>query len=362
MTIFLSRLQKLRELLSGLKIDALLVDHPTNLFYLTGIELSTGKLLVAVEEAFLLVDGRYYEKCRQESPVPAILTSKTALQELLTKCTIHRLGFESGTTTVKQFQEMQKELQQCTLIPCDAPVADLRMIKDETELNSLREAALLGSQGYDFVLTQLKEGITEEEVAQELEIFWKKRGGKKVAFDPIIAFGPNTSMPHYRAGTARLQKGDPVLIDIGVVLNHYHSDMTRTLFFGKPDPRLQKIYEVVLEAQLEALKFCRPGVTAGAVDEAARKVITENGFGDYFVHSLGHGVGLDIHEAPSLRNSSQSHELVLQKGMVITIEPGIYLPQIGGVRIEDTVIITETGYEDITCRPKVSRPKTLKKL
>ena len=199
-----------------------------------------------------------------------------------------------------------------------------------------------------YVLSLLKEEISEAELALELEFFWKKRGAKKLAFDPIIAFGANSSMPHYRAGLAKLQSHTSILIDIGVVLSHYHSDMTRVVHFGTPTSVIEKIYSIVEEAKARALALCCPGTLVGELDRAARDWIASQGYGERFTHSLGHGVGLDIHEPPTIRDSGLYRTLPLQPGMVITIEPGIYLPGIGGVRLEDTVLITENGHENLT--------------
>jgi len=198
----------------------------------------------------------------------------------------------------------------------------------------------------------LKEGISENELAIELEIFWKRRGSKAIAFDPIIAFGSNSSMPHYRVGQRKLNTGEAVLIDIGVNLNHYHSDMTRVVFFGDPDPKIASIYEIVLKAQELALENCRPGTPIAELDASARTYIEQKGYGENFTHSLGHGVGLEIHELPLIRSQSPGADTQLEEGMVVTIEPGIYLPGIGGVRIEDTVAITRDGYENLTNRSK----------
>ncbi len=357
---FMKRLDILRENLKGLSCDGIIVDDPINLFYFIGIDLSAGRLLIHSKGAQLLVDGRYLEICKQRSPVPVILAAQsgdTALQTLFEgECSfINRLGFNTDTTSYKAYQELQKTLsslsRQVTLVPLDSIVKQQRMIKDDDEIDCLRDAAHLGSDGYDFVTTLLKEGITESELAIELEIFWKRRGGTGVGFDPIIAFGPNSSMPHYRAGNTQLRRGDTVLIDIGVLYHHYHSDMTRVIFFGDPPAEMQKIYRIVKQAQHAALSLCRPDTTIGELDDAARKLISEAGYGELFMHNLGHGVGLEIHEMPSIRNKEPNASLRLQPGMVITIEPGIYLPGIGGVRLEDTVVITDEGHENLTKRP-----------
>lgn len=359
----LERLKKLQKILVKSNCDALIIHDKINLFYLTGLELSAGKLFVGKHSAHLIVDGRYIEACKKNSPYPVKLDEKETLNKILQEepyAGIKTLGFDSGTTSFKQFIEMENWIDQFNkaakrkieLLALESPIEQLRMIKDESEKNLLRQAAELGSLGYDFVCSILKEGITEQEVATELEIFWKRKGGKKLAFDPIIAFGPNTSMPHYRPGQDKLKKGQPVLIDIGVNLENYHSDMTRVVFYGKPDPRIEEIYDIVKTAQEKALALCQPGVKIGDVDAAARSYIEEKGYGSFFSHGLGHGIGLEIHEIPYLRQKPPYRDMLLEVGMAVTIEPGIYLPDIGGVRIEDTILITPQKYENLTKRDK----------
>jgi Xaa-Pro aminopeptidase len=272
------------------------------------------------------------------------------LQEWLTAYSIRSCGFDSAYTSFKTFHHYEQALKtlSVSLVPLDAPIQWLRMIKDEEEISLLKEAAHLGYRGYEFVASCLVEGISEAELALELEFFWKKQGAKRLAFDSIIAFGSNSSMPHYRAGFTPLTPNTSVLIDIGVNWKHYHSDMTRVVFYGTPDPRLQTIYAIVEEAKNRAMEICRPGTLIGDLDRAARNYISDQGYGTYFTHSLGHGLGLDVHELPTLRSKGPLAEQPLQKGMVITIEPGIYLPGIGGVRLEDTLLITEQGYENLT--------------
>lgn len=350
-TLYASRLLRVQQFLKNSQCDALLVDDPVNLYYLTGIEISQGKILVFPKDAFLIVDGRYLELCNKMSPIPTRLLEQNTLTDLLRE--VKSLAFSSETTTYKNFLELNTALKEMelSLVPYENPIKLLRGIKDKTEIETLRLAAELGSEGFDFISTILREGITELEIAMELEIFWKRKGGKGVAFDPIIAFGANSSMPHYRAGNTQLKSGDCVLIDIGVNLKHYHSDMTRVLFFGKPDPKIVEIYSIVKKAQKAALDLCLPGTLIGQLDQAARDVIASYGYAENFTHSLGHGVGLEIHEWPTLRNTSTMKNIPLEKGMVITIEPGIYLPGLGGVRLEDTVLITSDGHENLTNRP-----------
>lgn len=350
------RLIKLRYLLSTLGCDALLIEHPINLKYLTGLELSKGRLLVTSQTADLIVDGRYTEFCQQQSLYSVHLWEEHTLKELLISSLIHHLGFDSHTTSYQDFLQLKKNSHdifkqqgiEIELIPLESPIQKLRMIKDPEEIELLRQAARLGYEGYEFVQSQLQEGITEIELALELEFFWKKKGAKGLAFEPIIAFGANSSMPHHRAAKTPLQQGMPVLIDIGVNWHGYHSDMTRVVFFGAPPSPLLEIYAIVEEAKQAALALCRPGTLVGDLDQAARHVINSYGYADAFTHSLGHGIGLDVHEAPIIRTKNLYSQLPLLPGMTLTIEPGIYLPQIGGIRLEDTILITSDSYENFT--------------
>lgn len=346
------RLTRLRQSLASIPCEALLIEHPTDLYYLTGLELSSGMLLVSPQLSDLIVDGRYLEYCSKQILYRVIASKKKTLKELLLNNHIHQLGFDKIHTNYQTFLNLSQqasELKELSfsleIIPLDSLVQKLRLIKDEEEIILLKNAALLGFQGFEHITSLLREGVTEAELAFELEFFWKKKGASQLAFNSIIAFGANSSMPHYRAGSTKLESDTSVLIDIGVVLSHYCSDMTRVLFFGKPHPRIQEIYSIVEEAKKKALELCRPGTLIGELDQIARHYIASKGYGDHFIHSLGHGIGLDIHEPPILRETGSDSSVPLQKGMVFTIEPGIYLPEIGGVRLEDTIMITENGYE-----------------
>lgn len=357
-----TRVQALRKYLRTNHLDAMIIDDLLNIFYLTGMELSLGTLLVTQNSARLIVDNRYYETCKKQSPVPVFERKEGWLEKLLSQKSfshLKSLGFDRENSSYAFYQNYKKLLRKVvksnpqrkaiTLKPLNNPIRSLRAIKDKEEIQKLKKAAKLGSEGYDYLLTLLKTGATELELAAELEIFWKKKGSKGLGFDPIIAFGPNSSMPHYKPSNAKLKKGVPVLIDIGVNLNHYHSDMTRVPFFGAPSKKMEKIYHVVWEAQEAALAFCKPGTTLKELDSIAREVISSHNFGKYFIHNLGHGIGLEIHEHPFIRGNSKE---TLEEGMLVTIEPGIYLPDIGGVRIEDTVLITKKGHENLTNRSK----------
>lgn len=343
------RLKNLVALLPELGCQGLLVEHPIDLFYLTGLSLSTGKLLVSSQRTCLVVDGRYFEACQDSSPCSVERLTEDSLQKWIAASGIKRLAFDSKTTVYQRYLQLQDAVgTENALVAIEEPIRPLRLIKDATEISLMREAGKLCMEGFNYVASLLKDGVIEEDLALELELFWKKRGAKKMSFDPIIAFGTNGSMPHYRAGKGILKKGMSVLIDIGVTWNHYQSDMTRVVFFGEPDPRIKEIYAIVEEAKRRALVLCRPGTLIRDLDDAARSYIADHGYGDKFTHSLGHGVGLDIHEFPLIRTTGTASELTLQPGMVITIEPGIYLSGVGGVRLEDTVLITKEGYDILT--------------
>lgn len=346
---FQGRTQKLQASLATTH-SALLVEEPINIYYLTGCDISTGTLYVSPERITLLVDGRYFGSCTEKCPFEVMLIEESTLPLLTKKDNITSLGIDANTTTVARLEKLKSALTNIAITPLDAPVSALRIIKDEEEKNLLRAAAKLGSAGYDHAVSLLKPGITEREVASALEIFWLQQGGNGLAFSPIIAFGPNSALPHHRAGDTILKENDTVLIDIGVVKDKYHSDMTRVKEIGKAPHEWHHIYAIVREAQEQALSACKAGISAGELDQKARAHITENGFAAYFTHSLGHGVGLEIHENPFLRNKKPQADVVLEAGMVITIEPGIYIPEMGGVRLENTVIVTENGFEDITLR------------
>ncbi len=343
------RINRLQAALKSQEIEALLVTSVVDLYYLLGLQLSVGKLIVSAEQVCLFVDPRYIEQCQKQSPVPVCLEEKETVKNFLETHHISQLSFDSQATSFYAYQRLASlELK---LLPTEQLVARLRMIKDENELEALREASALGTRGYLHLCDLIKEGVSEKELQQELDIFWKRAGGEKMAFDPIISFGERTSLIHSRASDRRLKCNEAVLIDIGVVKDHYCSDMTRTVFFGEVSKEMENIHSVVHEAFQAALKVCCPGSLIGDLDREARAVIEEAGFGEYFTHALGHGVGLEVHENPAVSGRAEVANIPLEKYMVITIEPGVYISGVGGVRIEDTIVITDTGYESLTNCP-----------
>lgn len=327
-----------------------MIEQPLELFYFTGLKLSAGRLLVDSTDALLLVDGRYLQIAEEKSPYRTALDSS---EKLLSFCKSHRirsLGFDGRHTSYDHFFRLKhwqkKEGANLKLIPSTSLFKHARAIKDKDEVQKLQTCASLLWKGFQFIRASLKKGIKEKELSKHFEIFCLERGADRLSFEPIIAFGPNSAMPHYRSQETRLKEGDIVLIDIGLSVDNYHSDMTRVLFYKKENPYLRRLYEIAQRAQKSALKLCRPGVKIQQLDMAARQVMCEENVEDLFVHSLGHGIGLEVHEFPRIKFDSEDKDVVLEKGMVFTVEPGLYVPNIGGVRYEDTVLITPTGHKN----------------
>ena len=336
-------LDRIRTVFQANDVDALIIEKPIDLFYLTGLKLSLGTLLIFKNGARLFVDGRYLGFAKKHSPCPAELTKAESIVKSLSP--YKKIGFDSFDTSYSRWQALEK-ITKKQLTPVPKPTDSARSVKSPAEIKALKKSAKLLWSCYLHLKKSLKTGITEKEAAALFEIYALKNGAEKMAFEPIVAFGKNTAYPHYRPANTKLKKGDNVLLDLGVVVDHYHSDMTRTFFFGPPDPRLVVIEAVVKKAHDEALKLCRPGITAGELDKAACRVIEKAGLEKYLAHSLGHGVGLEIHEFPRLKFQGENSDAVLKVGMVITIEPGLYWEGVGGCRYEDTIVITRKGYEN----------------
>ncbi|MEX1012338.1 MAG: Xaa-Pro peptidase family protein [Waddliaceae bacterium] len=344
----MTRIDHLKNLLSEYKCDAIIVTHPIDLYYLTKQNISAGTLIVTTESAHLFVDGRYFEKCKESLGFKVIeARANNWTKELKELPQIKSIGFDANTTSYSNYLDLKEKLN-AKLIPVKGIGQNLRLIKDSEEIEKLKKAATLCREGYHHICNLLQEGVTEKELSTALEIFWKQKADAKLAFEPIIAFGTNSSMPHYTPGNVPLKKGDTVLIDIGVELENYCSDMTRTLFFHSANKEIRHIYSIVKQANEAAIQLCTPGTLIKSLDEAARSLIETAGFGKQFLHSLGHGLGLEVHELPFLSPTSTFGNQTLKPGMVITIEPGIYIPGVGGVRIEDTLVITASGHENLT--------------
>lgn len=339
------RIKKLQKLLSQFQVEALLISSPVDLFYLTGMKFSKGTLIISKKSADLFVDGRYFEAAKKEFTGTTHLDKNGAIGPFLQRFT--SIGIDADFEIVSGFEKLQRYAPKAKFVSLSKPVHELRIVKDKAELKKLEKACALCVKGFDFVVNNLKAGISERELATKLEIFFREHGGHGCGFEPIIAFGKNSAFPHHRAGATKLKKNDLVLIDIGVIVDDYHSDMTRVVHFGKVDPQLIKIGKIVQKAQAAAAAACKAGVSSARLYDIAYDIIEKAGFGAQFTHGLGHGVGLDIHELPILKNDPALPDRLLEEGMVVTIEPGIYLPGLGGVRIEDTLIVGKKGAKNL---------------
>ena len=335
-------MDRISKLQRQITTDALIVDDPTDLYYLTGLALSVGRMALYPDRAVLFVDGRYIEKAKKEGPCEARL--RDTLPEYLESA--RRIGFDSAYVTCDGLAALEKNLPGKEWIPLSKPLKQLRAVKERKEIEALKKAARLTWEGYQRLLTLLKEGIAEEELAMEFEFFCRSRGAEKLSFSPIIAFGENSAYPHYRAGRAKLKKGENIQFDLGVYVDGYAGDMSRVHFFGPPDPQIEKDYRLIQRVQQRAVAAIRPGLRFGELNQLVKSALKEEGVAHLFNHGLSHGVGLDLHEYPTLRADGGDSEVILAPGMVITVEPGMYRPGLGGVRYEDTVLVTETGVDN----------------
>ena len=341
---FRKRVSKFRKIFALMKVDGFVIENPTDLYYFLGLKVSRGRFLVTEKDATLFVDGRYQEVARKCAPFPVKCLERKSLEETLKKSKGKVFGFDQELS-IRAYKELKGSFlsEKKKLKGFDEPTLRLRMIKDPKELALIKKSGDLLWKGFLHVRKKLKVGISELELAREFEFFVKKNGAEALSFEPIVAFGSNSALPHHHSSTRKLKKDEVVLFDLGVMLDGYASDMTRTLFFGKVSKRIEEIYRIVRKAHDAALKECKAGIQIAQLDRAARKAMGKEE--KYFLHSLGHGIGLHVHEYP--RISSKVKKGKLEEGMVITIEPGLYLPNVGGIRYEDMIIITKNGYRNL---------------
>ena len=345
------RLARLRQRMDREGVEALWIGSPANRRYLSGFTGSSAWLLITADRAELWTDFRYLEQAAAEAPGFEIVRHELQLYEhlgrRLRELGVSRLGFERDHVRYGEWQRLRAAVpEEIELVPVAGWVEELRRVKDAREIEIIRRAARLADEALLEVLAGLRPGITERELALELEFAMRRRGADGVAFDLIVASGPRAALPHGSPTERVIGAGEFVTLDYGALVDGYASDCTRTVVAGRAGDRHREIYQIVLEAQRRALEAIRPGVTGAEVDRAARRVIEEAGYGAHFGHATGHGVGLEVHEGPRL--SATGQEDVLAPGMVVTVEPGIYLPGWGGVRIEDLVLVTESGGEILT--------------
>jgi Xaa-Pro aminopeptidase len=338
------------------KNDGFLITNLKNLYYLSGFN-GEGTALITKDKNYLFTDLRFTELAQKENPDYEVITDEPskknarilALKKIIEKKKIKKIAFESSNLNYANFKKYSENFNMVEFLPTEDLIEQMRMVKDKGEIIKMKKAAQVATESLKELFGKIKPGIREIDIAAELAYIIRKNGADKEAFDTIVGSGERSFLPHVKPSKKKISVGELVIIDMGANYQNYNSDITRTIIMAKENKKYKEIFSIVLEAQETALEFLKPGVKCKEVDWVARNIIEKNGYGKYFGHGLGHGVGLDIHELPKV---SFSEDTILLLGMVVTIEPGIYLPEIGGIRIEDTVLITEDGYEILTSFPK----------
>ncbi len=346
------RRAKLERFFTSHKIEAILISSMLNIRYLSGFTGSEGVLLLTRDRFWLLCDSRYTNQALAEvqaGEIRQFSEKQDSVRELIEELKLQRIGFESAHTTVAAFMEFSGKLTGCELVPINANLDQIRSCKDQDEIGRLGDVARLASEAFQATVGLIRPGLSEVDLARELEFEMRRRGADGRAFDFIVASGERGAMPHARATDKLIRSGELVTIDFGAVKDGYYSDETLTVAVGKPGDRAREIYDIVKGAHDRAVSSVKPGMTCRDLDAVARDYIQECGYGEYFGHGLGHGVGLEIHEKPTV---SPRSDMTIDEGMVFTIEPGIYIPGFGGIRIEDTVVVLADGCRLLTQVPK----------
>ncbi|MBE1553776.1 M24 family metallopeptidase [Sporosarcina limicola] len=346
------KLTKIRELLKEHEIDGLLITNPYNRRYMTGFTGSAGLALISADDAVFITDFRYTEQAEKQIDGYRIVKfAKTLVEEVAVQAknmNLRTIGFEKDNLSFGLYEVYEKTVE-AKLKPVAGLVEQLRLIKTDEELAVLKKAAKIADDAFAHICTFIRPGVTEIEVSNELEFFMRKQGATSSSFDIIVASGVRGALPHGVATDKVIESGELVTLDFGALYNGYISDITRTIAVGEPSEKMKEIYAVVLAAEELGVKEIKSGMTGKEADAITRDYITSKGYGEAFGHSTGHGIGLEVHEAPSLASKSDT---VLVPNMTVTVEPGIYLPGIGGVRIEDDIIMTKDGNERLTHSPR----------
>lgn len=350
------RHKAVRDAMKELNLDGIMLTHPPDLAYLTNFTGDDSIGLITARELFLVTDFRYQEQAQQEAGWTTIVLRDAKMAEALVKAIgdakVRRIGVEANYITFGQLRALEAALGEAKLdktielVPMENVMANLRKVKDDHETDLIRKAVAIAEEAFEAVRPEIKAGLTENYLAGLMIFELRARGATDASFPVIVAAGANSSLPHYRPGEALVQRDQPLLFDWGALYRGYCSDLTRTLLIGRVSEKIKRIYRTVYDAQQAAIRFLRPGVTTIQADRVARDVIDRAGFGKNFGHGLGHGLGREIHESPSMRKSGGEDEL--RPGMIVTVEPAIYVPGEGGVRIEDDVLITHSGCEVLT--------------
>lgn len=342
------RYKALSCLLQNIKTDAILLTDLNSIRYFTGFTGSSGILLFEKDQATFLTDGRYETQSRSQVKGAEIIIFKRmieSLESIIVGRKFTSVAFESNHMVFSLWNDLQGKLANVDFIPLKDETRKLRYVKDSDEISTMKKGAVLAREAFLVIKDRICPGVREKDIALEIEVEARKRGAEKIAFDVIVASGKNSALPHAFPGNKEIEEGDLVILDFGVVLDGYHTDETCTFRVGKVGEKAETIYAIVKEAHDRVISSVKPGMKTSDLDKIARDYISKKGFGQYFGHGTGHGVGLEIHELPVISGFSSE---VLQKGMVFTVEPGIYLPELGGVRIEDMVLVTDDGCEIIT--------------
>ena len=348
------RIEKLRKKMKALDLDGFLVTSKENRQYLTGFTGTFGWVLVTHSNVCLLTDFRYIEQAQQQAPECKLVQFKhyapvVTLRMLMEDMEVVTLGIESDRCTVDEFERLANQVRRKAITPLKGFVEEIRQIKDEEEIAQIARAEAIGDEAFLHVLKLIKLGMTELEIAMELEFQMRRSGASGVSFDTIVASGKRSSMPHGVASAKKVEAGDFITMDFGCMYQGYCSDMTRTIALGKVDEKQETVYNLVRKAQEDALQAIKAGVTGKEIHAVAQNVFQDAGYGPFFGHGLGHSVGLEIHEEPRF---SPKAEEIIQENMVITVEPGLYLSNWGGVRIEDLVVVKKDGCINLTHSPK----------
>ena len=356
---YLKARQKIvRDAMKKLELDGLLLTHPPDLAYLSNFTGDDSVGLITERDFYLVTDFRYKEQAELEAGwLKRVMRDgkmSDAVSQAVEQSKSKRIGFEANFTTFGQVDSLDRGLKEAKLnvelVPLENVMVSIRKVKDDTEVDLIRKSVGVAEEAFEAIKAEIKVGQSENHLAGLLVFELRSRGASNSSFPVIVAAGANSSLPHYRPAETLVQRDQPLLIDWGALYREYCSDLTRTLMIGRVSPKMKQIYKVVLEAQLAAIHFLRPGVTTMQADRVARDIIEKAGFGDYFGHGLGHGIGREIHELPTMRKTGGEEEL--RPGMMVTVEPGIYLPGEGGVRIEDDVLITHSGCEVLSSLDK----------
>ncbi|HWJ79256.1 MAG TPA: aminopeptidase P family protein [Niallia sp.] len=344
----MEKLNRIRTALTSAGADGILITSTYNRRYVSNFTGSAGAVLITGEKALFITDFRYVEQAQTQCAGFDIVQHKGAiLQEVADQAKkngVTKLAFEQDYTTFAEYKNLENVFKG-ELVPVSGIIEKLRLIKTSEEIKILKEAAKIADAAFTHILDFIKVGKTELEVSNELEFFMRKQGATSSSFDTIVASGKRSALPHGVATSKKIEAGDMITLDYGAYYNGYVSDMTRTIAVGNPDAKLKEIYDIVLQAQLKGMEGIKPGMSGIQADALTRDYIKEKGYGEYFGHSTGHGIGLEVHEGPAL---SFRNDSILETGMVVTVEPGIYLPGVGGVRIEDDTLITNDHNEALT--------------